>query len=199
MVELLPSNGRKDRFYLFLLGLLIFFGLALPLPGFAAREKTSLRRFSIPENGTVNILIPQSWLHRFYLPNDEQPPTVIFFPGTGDEFQMEIAVFWNKTNDPKFNTDESLQDILRKDMAEAMNVAAEKVLLLNSFKGRGARGFYFTMTNTKVEPDGYPYIIRGRVAVGQLQLNVTVLSRSKNSDGMSKAVEIMSSAFYTSY
>lgn len=199
MVELVPSNRSKHGLYLVILGLIMLIGLMLPCPGLASKEKTSLRRFSIPDTGTINILIPQAWLHRFYLPADQGTPTIIFFPGAGDEFMIEMSVLTNQKNDPKFNTAESLQDVLRKDMAEAMNVAAEKVLKLNPFEGIRAAGYYFTMTNTKAEANGYPYIVRGRVAVDKIQLNVTVLSRTKKSSGINNAVEIMSSAFYTQY
>jgi hypothetical protein len=72
--------------------------------------------------------------------------------------------------------------------------AVEQQVVIQEFKGVYGTGYYFLVTDKAPKPGEYPYAVRAGVGVGDLLLSVTVLSRLKNSEGITSTIKALQKA-----
>ncbi len=68
----------------------------------AAGQK-AIKTYPIPEHGMLELNVPTSWKDEIHKPQENMPPTILFTPAKGNDFQVMITVMWGKKGDQDFN------------------------------------------------------------------------------------------------
>jgi hypothetical protein len=166
--------------------------LSLTLPSFAV-ESVQARSLSIPQHGKLILNIPDSWKQSAGEPVGVFP-TIIFSPEKGDDFEVLITPLWHPQNDPSFNKSEKVKSIIENDLRGMLPNAVENNATIQEIKGVNGTGYYFLLTDKAPKPGEYLYAVRAGIGVGDLLLSVTILSRSKNSEGITFTIKALQEA-----
>ncbi len=119
--------------------LIIFMALLGPLQGYA--EEKGLREYPLPEHGVLQLNVPQSWKDEVPESADGRPPTITFRPGDGNDFVMMITPFWELGEEKKFDTDEKIQALIKKDWKAFSKKARESKPVVHKLSGTDSHGF----------------------------------------------------------
>src|SRR4051812_3919704 len=60
----------------------------------AAADDTAPRRFVLPGHGFLELKVPRKWLDIVRQPTDQSPPTIVFAPRSGLQFEMSVTPAW---------------------------------------------------------------------------------------------------------
>ncbi len=175
----------------------ICFCLCMMLTSFAAEQTDSgdrHRSFALPQHGKLTLNVPSAWIQSVRQPSGDMPPTITFSPDKGDEFNVLITPLWSPRNDSTFNKPEKVRSLIDSDLRGMLPSAVEQQASIQEFKGFYGKGYYFILTDRAPKPGEYPYVVRAGVGVGDLLLSVTVLCRSKDSDGIALTIKALQQA-----
>jgi hypothetical protein len=141
---------------------------------------------------------PKSWTDQVRQPPYNLPPTIIIRSGSGDEITTIATPFWNLGGVTDFNSDKRVRDLVDQDWQMLASKVDEKELTLNAIKGPHARGYYFPATDRAPEgkapqPGQYEFMYRALVGSGDLLVGFTILTREKESEHVSVALDLVRS------
>ncbi|HUL31095.1 MAG TPA: hypothetical protein VLZ03_11640 [Thermodesulfobacteriota bacterium] len=160
----------------------------------SAAGPKAIKKYPIPEHGTLELNVPASWKAKMHHPQENMPPTIIFDPAKGNDFQVMIAVMLGKTGDKDFNSKEKVQTYVEKLGQELLPNAVETKVESHEIKGTTNVGYYFSVTDKAPNPGEYRYMTRGAIGVGNLLLSFTILHRVKDSQSVLDALSILQEA-----
>lgn len=175
----------------------IFLFLCLTTAFLTAAQNASADQrhsFELPEHGKLILVVPDTWKQAVRQPSGDLPPTITLSPATEDEFQILITPLWSLKKDPTFNQPAKVRNLIDNDLRVMSSSAVEKQVVLQEFKGDYGIGYYFLLTDKAPRPGAFPYVVRAGVAVGDLLLSVTVLCRSKTSEGFLTIIKALQKA-----
>jgi len=183
--------ARKEIISVFAMGLVAaFLGAGIV----DAEEKTASKKYPIPEHGVLELNVPASWKTKTHKPQENMPPTMIFNPATGNDFQVTVMVLWGKKEEPDFNRPENVKTLLEKDGQKLLPRPVETKIVLQEIRGVNHTGYYFSVTDKNPEPGEYRYMTRGAIGVGDLLLDTTILHRVKESGVVKEALSMLRQA-----
>jgi hypothetical protein len=159
-----------------------------------ADEKTTKKKYPIPEHGVLELNVPASWKTKIHEPQENMPPTMLFSPATENDFQVTMMVLWGKKEEPDFNRPEKVKTLLEKDGQKLLPRTVETKIVLQEIKGVNHTGYYFSVKDKNPEPGEYRYMTRGAIGVGNLLLNTTILHRVKESEVVKEALSMLRQA-----
>ncbi len=171
----------------------IFFGTGY----LVAAERKATKKYSIPEHGTLELNVPASWKGKVHKPQENMPPTIIFDPAKGNDFQVMITVLWSKTGEHGFNSQDKVQALVEKDGQKLLPNAVETKIELQEIRGADRTGYYFAATDKAPNPGEYRYMTQGAIGVGDLILHFTILHRVKSSQSVRDALSALGEAKQT--
>jgi hypothetical protein len=186
--------SRKKIVLLFSPVLVVFF---LGTGIVCADEKTTKKKYPIPEHGVLELNVPASWKGGAHKPQENMPPTIIFSPSKGNDLQVTMMVLWGKKEEPVFNGPEKVKTFLEKDGQKLLPRTVETKIVLNEIKGINHTGYYFSVTDKNPEPGEYRYMTRAGIGVGNLVLQVTVVHRVKESGAVKDTLSMLREAKQT--
>jgi len=160
----------------------------------SAAGQKAIKKYPIPEHGTLELNVPTPWKGEIHKSQENMPPTIIFNPAKGNDFQVMITVLWGKTGEQDFNSREKVRTFVEKDGQKLLPNIAETKIVLTEIKGVSNRGYYFSVTDKAPNPGEYRYMTRGGIAVGNLLLNATILYRVKDSESVKDALSMLREA-----
>ncbi|OGP63529.1 MAG: hypothetical protein A2169_04400 [Deltaproteobacteria bacterium RBG_13_47_9] len=160
----------------------------------SAAGPKAIRKYPIPEHGTLELNVPTLWKDEAHKTRENMPPTLIFNPAKGNDFQVMISVLWGKTGDQDFNGQEKVRTFVEKDGQKLLPNTAEGKIVLQEIKGVTHSGYYYSVTDKAPNPGEYRYMTRGAIGVGNLFLNFTVLHRVRDSQAVRDALSILREA-----
>jgi len=182
---------RKPATSVFIMALLVT--LLIISIGSAGGQK-AIRKYPIPEHGTLELNVPAPWKGEIHKPRENMPPTIMFNPAQGNDFQVMIIVLWGKTGDQDFNNQEKVRTFVEKDGQKLLPNISETKIVLTEIKGVSYSGYYFSVTDKAPNPGEYRYMTRGAIGVGNLFLNFTILHRVRDSQAVRDALSIFREA-----
>ncbi len=159
----------------------------------AAGPKT-IRKYPIPEHGTLELNVPTSWKGEVHKPQENMPPTIIFKPALGNDFEVFITVLWGKAGEPDFNSPAKVRTLVENDGQKILPKSVENRLVVQQVRGINNIGYFFSLTDKAPNPGEFRYMTRGGMAVGNLLLNVTILYRVKDSPPLREALSMLREA-----
>ncbi len=162
-----------------------------------ADEKTIIKKYPITGHGVLELNVPASWKAVAHKPQENMPPTIIFSPSKGNDFQVTVMVLWGTKEDPGFNRSENVRTYLEKDGQKLLPRTVETKIVMQEIKGVNHTGYYFSVTDKNLEPGEYRYMTRVGIGVGDLLLQVTILHRVKESGAVKEALSILRQAKQT--
>ncbi len=159
-----------------------------------AEEKTTIKRYPIPDHGVLELNVPTSWKAGSHKPQENMPPTIIFTPSKGNDFQVTMMVLWSKKEEPGFNGPEKVKTLFENEGQKLLPRTVETKIVLQEIKGVNHTGYYFSVTDKNPEPGEYRYMTRAGIGVGNLFLQVTVLHRVKESGAVKDTLSMLREA-----
>jgi uncharacterized DUF497 family protein len=175
---------KKSEFVAMLNLLAIFLGATIA----SAAAPMTIRKYPIPDHGALELNVPTSWKVKVHNPQEDLPPTIIFTPAKGNDFELAISVMWNKTGEPSFNKQDRVQTLVEKDGQKLLSKTVETNITLREIKGVSNTGYYFSVTDKAPDPGEYRYMTHGAIGVGNLLLSTTILHRVKESESVKDAL-----------
>lgn len=167
--------------------------LLIPSIGSAAEQK-AIRKYPIPGTGALELNVPIPWKSEIHKPREDMPPTFMFTPAKGNDFQVTISVLRGKTGDRDFNSQEKVRTFVEKDGQKLLPNTAEGKIVLQEIKGVSHSGYYYSVTDKAPNPGEYRYMTRGAIGVGNLFLNFTILHRIKDSQAVRDGLSVLREA-----
>ena len=171
--------------------------LGVPLLGLtsvSAAGPKAVRKYSMPDHGVLELKVPTIWQEKVHKIQENLPPTILFNPASGTDFQILISVLWSKKGEQGFNSPDKVRKLINQDGQKLLNKTVETKIVLQEIKGINNTGYYFSLTDKAPEPGEYRYMTRGGIGVGNLLLSVTVLHRVKDSEAVKEALSILREA-----
>jgi len=189
------TNVSRKGIVLFLtmLPVAVFLGTGIV----CADEKTTIRKYPIPGHGTFEFNVPASWKVKVHKPQENLPPTIIFSPAKGNNFEVTISMMESKTGESGFNKQDRVRTLVEKDAQKLLPNTVETKIVLNEIKGINHTGYYFSVTDKAPDPGEYRYMTRAGIGVGNLLLNTTILHRVKESGAVNEALSMLRQARQT--
>jgi uncharacterized DUF497 family protein len=183
--------ARKEITLIFAVGLAVaFLGTRIV----CAAENKAIKNYPIPGHGTLELNVPASWKVKVHKPQQDMPPTILFNPAKGNDFEVTISVMWSKTGEPGFNKQERVRTLVEEDGQKLLPNTVETKIALQEIKGVSNTGYYFSVTDKAPNPGEYRYMTRGAIGVGNLLLYTTILHRVKESESVKGALFMLSQA-----
>jgi len=154
----------------------------------------AVRKYPIPEHGVLELNVPTSWKGDIHKPQKDIPPTIIFSPKKGNDFQVLITVLWDKVGEQDFNSPDKIRTYVHEDGQKILSKAVETKLVVQQMRGVNNIGYFYSLTDKVPNPGEFRYMTRGGIAVGNLLLNVTILYRVKDSESVKDALAMLREA-----
>ena len=154
----------------------------------------AVKKYPIPEHGVLELNVPNSWKGDIHKPQKDVPPTIIFSPKKGNDFQVLITVLWDKIGEQDFNSPDKIQTYVQEDGQKILPKAVETRLLVKQMRGVNNIGYFFSFTDKAPNPGEFQYLTRGGIGVGNLLLNATILYRVKDSESVKDALSMLREA-----
>jgi len=154
----------------------------------------AIRKYPISDHGVLELNVPNSWKGDIHKPQKDVPPTIIFSPKKGNDFQVLITVLWDKIGEQGFNSQDKIRTYVQEDGQKILPKAVETKLLVQQMRGVNNTGYFFSLTDKAPNPGEFRYMTRGGMAVGNLLLNVTILYRVKDSEFVKDALSVLREA-----
>jgi hypothetical protein len=149
---------------------------------------------TLPQHGTLILSIPGSWKRSIRKAGEGLPPTIILSPKKGGTFETMITPLWSPNNTPNFNNASALKWAIEQHLKKMLPTAIEKEVPIQEFNAVDGPGFYFLVTDKAPKPGEYPYAVLALVGVGDLVLNVTILCKEKESEGITETIRMLQEA-----
>ena len=105
----------------------------------------AVKKYPIPEHGTLELNVPTSWRGDIHKPQENLPPTIIFGPTKGNDFQVLITVLWDNVGEPDFNSPEKVRALVEIDGKKILPKAVETKIVLREIRGPNNTGYFFLL------------------------------------------------------
>ena len=102
---------------------------------FARAEEVTVRSYPLPEHGTFQVKVPESWKDSVAQPSGGLPPTINFAPNAGAPFKILITPLWLAQPDVKMPTADEIKVKLQRGADEVAQQAVEKTIKVKLLKG----------------------------------------------------------------
>ena len=110
-------------------------GIFLGTGNLLAAEQKAIKKYPIPEHGMLELKVPTLWKAKVHKPQENMPPTIIFDPAKGNDFQVMITVMLGKTGDQGFNSQDHVRILVEKDGQKLLPNISETKIVLTEIKG----------------------------------------------------------------
>jgi hypothetical protein len=105
----------------------------------------AVKKYPIPEHGTLELNVPTSWRGDIHKPQENLPPTIIFGPTKGNDFQVLITVLWDNVGEPEFNNPEKVRALVEIDGKKILPKAVETKIVLREIRGLNNTSYFFLL------------------------------------------------------
>ena len=159
-------------------------------------EETGIRRYPLPDHGSIQLKVPTFWADDLRQPPHQLPPTVSFKPKSGNRFEILMTPIWPASKDISLPNSEKIKQLVQQAAEHAQSQSVEKTLQLRELKGSSGGGYYFSATDRAPEPDGYKYMTQGTIRVGDLMVMFTLLTNDGQEMVINNALSMLKSAIH---
>lgn len=162
----------------------------------ARAEEAAVRSYSLPEHGTFQVKVPESWKDSVAQSGDGLPPTITFTPETGAPFKILVTPLWSAQPDAKMPTADELKAKvqLRGAADEVAKQAVEKTIEVKPLKGPTNTGYYFAATDRAPKPGEFKFLNQGMVVVADLLVTFTIFTNDGQDAVVTAALSMLSAA-----
>jgi len=158
-------------------------------------ESSALRSYTLPDHGSLQLIVPKSWHEEVRRPPNRLPPTIVFTPRSGAAFQILLTPIYFGAGDT-LPTASVLKAEVGSAQEASRNVAVEKDLPLQELTGMSVTGYYFSLTDKAPKENEYKYMTQGIMRVGMLAPTFTILTNDDSRSVAEEGLAVMKSAVH---
>jgi len=162
-----------------------------------AAEETALKRFSLPGKGFLEMQVPRKWLEIVRQPTDQGPPTIVFAPLHGLQFEVSVTPSWQPASGDAASGQKALRQRVEGLLESIRPNVVEKDLRIIPFQGSPGSGFYFSGTDKSPKPMDYKFVTQGMLDLPRISVSFTVLTHDGQRDVVAAALAMLKSARYS--
>lgn len=151
-------------------------------------------QYSLPGHGSIELTVPEAWSDTVNQPPGELPPTIVFQSGELSEFQVLVTPIWGMSADDSSNSDGKIRALVLRAASESADSAVEQTLPLQEFVGPWGNGYYFFATDRAPKPGEFLYMTQGALAVDDLTLVFTILTKPGADEAVDRALRMVQGA-----
>lgn len=178
---------------LLLASLILTFAAAAPL---ASKESLEWHTYSLPGGGAVLLEVPVSWNEEIRQKDRSFPPTIVFRPKKGRQFEILFTPMPSKSEQSAAIAD--IEASLSQSGKQHLPTAVQDFILLETLEGPQARGRYYLLTAKHPPPNEHPNVIVGGLVVGPVVASLTVLLHEPSGREAQQALRVLQSASFQS-
>lgn len=173
--------------------LVLSFAIVVASP-LARAEEAAVRSYPLPEHGTFQVKVPESWKDSVAQPGGGLPPTITFTPKAGAPFKILVTPLWSAEPDSKTPTADELKAKVQQSADKMAQQAVEKKIEAKLLKGPANIGYYFAATDPAPKPGEFKFLNQGMVAVDDLLVAFTILTNDGQDAVVTAALSMLSEA-----
>ncbi|MCX7142785.1 MAG: hypothetical protein NT123_17290 [Proteobacteria bacterium] len=170
----------------------------LAMPAAAAEEK-SVREFSLPNMGRLELSMPSPWTDRMRQPPQGALPVITLSPAVGNGFQIVVLPSWADHPGAVLPGKEEMRRIVGRAADEATAHSIEKVLSPKEIAGASASGYYFSATDKAPKAGEFKYMAQGMLRVGDLALKFMALANDGAETALAETIEMLKTAKHVAH
>lgn len=159
-----------------------------------AKVKTSPKEYPIFAHGNLRLDVPSNWIDELQQPTPDSPPTISFKPASGNDFQILVAVMLNQSDDPEFNSLESIKGQVERWGMEMLSHAVESRMNIQILQGESNTGYYFSLTDEVPKLGMGKFVTKGGLGLGDLLIGFTIFTNTKDAKVISDALTMFKNA-----
>src|SRR5437773_12185493 len=106
-----------------IVGLLLF-----SLVGAAMAQEGNVRRYPLPNHGTIQLQAPASWKDELRQPPNALPPTIAYKPQSGAPFEVLLTPIWPASKNASPAGPDALRKMVQNAADQAKSEAVEKMI-----------------------------------------------------------------------
>lgn len=160
-------------------------------------EPKGFRSYQLPQHGSLQLSVPQSWNDQMRQSPQGFPPTILFTPDAGYRFNVQVTPLWPSKPGAKMPDADRIKTTVNTAANEAKAHAAETTVPIQEIKGQSGSGAYFALTDRDPKPGEFKYLSQGMLCVGDLVLAFTILSNDGAESAVAEALNMLKSARQT--
>ena len=173
--------------------LVLSFAIVMASPLVRA-EEAAVHSYPLPEHGTFQLKVPESWKDSVAQPGSGLPPTITFTPKGRAPFKILVTPVWSARPDPKTPTADELKVKVQQSADKIAQQAVEKTIEAKLLKGPTNIGYYFAATDRAPKPGEFKFLNQGMVAVDDLLVAFTILTNDGQDAVVTAALSMLSKA-----
>jgi len=162
----------------------------------AQAQQTVARSYPLPDHGSIQFRIPESWKEQIQQAPKNLPPTIIWSQKTGAAFRIMVTVGWQGPEADAKLTEAELKLRVDRSFQAIQPQAVEKKIKRRELKGPSARGYYFSATDRAPKPGEHKYLTQGIVLVGDLIVAFSIFTNDGQERVAAAALEAIRSAMH---
>ena len=163
----------------------------------ACAQNTRAISVGFGDRGSIQLQVPASWQDRTDRPSADVAPTIAFTPAAGAPFEVLLSP-WLPAPGGQMPDDQGVRREVETASAKQSAQAVEKDIPIRKLEGPGTSGYYFSVTDRNPNPGDFKYMTQGVYAVRGVLLGFTVLTNDGQQQVVSQALEMISTANFTS-
>lgn len=168
------------------------FALAFGIVTNSASAGGMSKSYSLPNNGTFRLQVPEGWRDQVRQTTNNLPPTISFLPESGAAFEVLATAIWIQPGLTMLGATE-MRNIVENSAKEVAPEAVEEKIEIRELKGIVDIGYYFAATDKAPKPDEYKYLTQGMMRVRDIVFTFTILTNDGQEDIVSKAISMLAS------
>lgn len=157
----------------------------------AEGEATMVWTYLIPDQGTVQMDLPSSWME---VTRDEEARSVRFRPSDGAKAELALSISWSEAPDPGFNGPARLQALVEEDARGFLDQAVESRYAIRELRGPQSGGYYWALRDRAPKKKWAAYVTRGMVGAGNVLLGFALVTPQSDMPEIRQALKMIASA-----
>jgi hypothetical protein len=149
---------------------------SLRLGGTGSAASGETASFSVPQHGSLQISVPQSWRLEVYPSEDDGLPAVYLRAPTPQSPRVQLSPSWSLIGDPAFNRPEQIRSQMETVAQRLLPIAVETEIRLNALQTASGEGYWFAFTKREPHSGKLRFVTQGALPSGDLLVNFTVIS-----------------------
>jgi len=162
----------------------------------AQAQQTVARSYPLPEHGSIQFRIPETWKEQIQPAPKNLPPTITWSQKTGAAFRIMVTVGWQGPEADAKLTEAELKLRVDRSFEAIQSQVVEKKIERRELKGPAARGYYFSATDRAPKPGEHKYLTQGIVLMDDLIVAFTIFTNDGQERVVAAALEAIRSAVH---
>jgi hypothetical protein len=149
-------------------------------------------RVNLPGHDDLVFDLPTGWNSRIKRPRPDLPPTIFIASVAPKSYEIQITPIW-PVGIAKAPSSADIRAMVQGALAQAAPQAVESELKISDLGSSGKPGYYFSATDRAPEADGFKFLTQGAIAVDELRVAFTILSKGEDNQAVGQALEMLRS------